>query len=117
MLLLGVYVAPSLVHAQDPQGFQAGLDKVKTLAGDSGLNTKQQTAPEILQSIVSWLLTLLGTVALMSLLYGGFLYITSQGDEDVARKAKTIILYSIIGIIIIGLSGVIVNVVISIATK
>jgi hypothetical protein len=62
-------------------------------------------------------MSLIATFALVSLLYGGFLYITSQGEENKAEKAKTIILYSIIGIIIIGLSAIVVNVVISVATS
>jgi hypothetical protein len=54
---------------------------------------------------------------MMSLLYGGYLYISSQGDESSVTKAKSILLYSIIGIILIGLSAVIVNTVISVATQ
>ncbi len=108
--------APSLVYAADPTGFQGGLDQVKQVASDNKLNQGQSTK-QILQTIVAWLMSLLGTVALMSLLYGGYLYITAQGEEGNVEKAKSIILYSTIGIILIGLSAVIVNVVISVATQ
>ena len=115
---LGASCAP--VHAQsgsDPQGFNAGLDSVKQIAGQNGLNNKQQTTKEILQTIVAWLTSLLATVALISIVYGGYLYISSQGDEGNVSKGKAILLYSIIGLIIVGLAGVIVNVVISVATQ
>jgi voltage-gated potassium channel Kch len=106
----------SYVHAADPQSFKDGLKNVSTLAGDNGL-AKAQSTKQILQTIVAWLTSLLATVAMMSLLYGGYLYISSQGDESSVTKAKSILLYSIIGIILIGLSAVIVNTVISVATQ
>ncbi len=118
MFAFGASCAP--VNAQggsDPQGFSAGLDSVKQIAGQNGLNDKQQTTKEILQTIVAWLTSLLATVALISIVYGGYLYISSQGDEGSVSRGKAILLYSILGLIIVGLSGVIVNVVIDVATK
>ncbi|HSX24789.1 MAG TPA: pilin [Candidatus Andersenbacteria bacterium] len=116
-VLLFTACMPIFVYATDPTDFTTGLNDVKTLAGQSGLNDKQQTTKQILQTIVAWLMSLLGTIALISLLYGGYLYITAQGEEGNVEKAKSIILYSTIGIILIGLSAVIVNVVISVATQ
>lgn len=114
--ITGLCIAPEIIHAQDSQGFSAGLNEVKKLAGEQKLSSAKSTK-EILQSIVAWLTSLLGTVALISLVYGGYLYISSQGDEGNVAKGKAIILYSVIGIILVGLAGVIVNVVISVATQ
>lgn len=96
--------------------FFGGLDDVQQVAIDNKLSGKS-SAKEILQNIVKWLLTLVGTIATISLLYGGYLYITSQGEEDQAKQAKHIILYSVIGIIVIGISAIIVNVVINVVTQ
>ncbi len=101
--------------AKDPNTFFGGISAVGDLAKTNKLAPAKSTK-EILQTIVKWLLTLTGTIATISLVYGGFLYITSQGEENKAEQAKNIILYSVIGIIIIGISAVIVNVVINIAT-
>lgn len=118
--LIGVVLlSPPVSYAQssqDPQGFQQGLDQVKNVASSNGLS-QAKTSKQILQNLVAWLTSLLGTIALISLLYGGYLYISSQGDEGNVEKAKAILLYSIIGLIIVGLAGVIVNVVISVATQ
>lgn len=101
-------------HAQgDPTSFTAGLDSIKSVAEENKLGEARSTK-EILQTIVKWLLSLVGTIAVISLVYGGFLYITSQGEENKAEQAKRIILYSVIGLLIIGLSAIIVNVVISV---
>lgn len=119
--LLLVLAQPSFALAQgtikNPANFGAGLKTLESVAKDNELNTSKASTKEILQTIVKWLLTLTGTIATISLLYGGFLYITSQGEESKAEQAKNIILYSVIGIIIIGISAVVVNVVINIATK
>ena len=119
--VLGLSLVPNVVHAQqsggsDPTSFTDGLNQVKQVASENKLN-QGQSSKQILQNIVAWLTSLLGTVALISLLYGGYLYISSQGDEGNVEKAKSILLYSIIGLILVGLAGVIVNVVISIATQ
>lgn len=60
-------------------------------------------------TIVEALLALVGIVAAIYLVLGGVRYILSEGDENKAEKAKNTILYAIIGIIVIGLSALIVN--------
>lgn len=102
------------VYAQN--SFAEGIQQVEGLAQSNKLS-EASSAKDILQNIVKWLLTLVGTIATISLLYGGFLYITSEGEEDKASQAKHIILYSVIGIIIIGISAIIVNVVINVVTQ
>ncbi len=97
--------------------FGGGLEALKKIAEKNKLNTTQTSTKGILQTITQWLLSLVGTIAVISLLYGGFLYITSQGEEGPVEKAKHIILYSVIGIIIIGVSAIIVNVAINVATQ
>jgi TRAP-type C4-dicarboxylate transport system permease small subunit len=63
-------------------------------------------------TIVNIFLLLAGLVAAIFLIIGGVRYITSQGDEDAAGKAKQTVLYAVIGLIVIGLSAAIVNFVI-----
>jgi len=48
-------------------------------------------------------------IAAVMLVIGGVRYIISQGDEGQTEKAKNTILYALIGLIVIGLSAVIVN--------
>lgn len=106
------FMTPVLAQG-DPASFNEGLSKIREIQGENEL-ASGRSAKDIMLSIVRWLMSLIGTIAVISLLYGGFLYITSQGDDHKTEQAKSIILYSIIGIIIIGISAVVVNVVISI---
>ncbi len=113
LITLILLTTASLPISQTAYAQGGGLSTVKDIANQNELG-EDKSAKEILQTIVKWLLSLVATIAVISLVYGGFKYITSQGDENQAQQAKNIILYSVIGLIIIGLSAIIVNVVISI---
>ena len=65
-----------------------------------GLETPQ--SPQILAAlIIQTLLGLLGIISVAMILYAGYLYLTSQGQEPVLKKAKGILTTAIIGIVII----------------
>ena len=64
---------------------------------------------EALRTIVNFALFFLGIVATIMVIFGGFLYVTSAGDEGKAEKGKNIIMYAAIGILIILVSFALVN--------
>lgn len=109
-----VILLASLLWAPTPllAALSDGFNLAKTIATDNDLSTSE---PKILvESVIDTLLGFAGLVALAAIIYGGFLYITSAGDEDRAAKGKKVVLYAVIGLILIGLSAVIVNIVIDI---
>jgi amino acid transporter len=57
-------------------------------------------------------LGIVGILAVAYLIYGGFRYITSAGNEETAEEAKKIIQNAIIGLIVIILSYIIITVII-----
>jgi hypothetical protein len=59
--------------------------------------------------LIGGFLSLVAMIAMVVLVWAGVKYITAQGDEDEARRAKMIFLYTIVGLIVMGLSGVAVN--------
>jgi len=79
-------------------------DRPTNLTGDDGGSLK--TA---LRTVLNFFLFFLGIVATGMLIYGGFLYITSGGDDSGAEKGKKIIIYAAIGAIIILISFAIVK--------
>lgn len=54
--------------------------------------------------LVRALMYFAGVVLLIVLIYGGFLYMTSGGNEEQSNKAKTLIRDAVIGIIVVALS-------------
>lgn len=67
--------------------------------------------------IVNWFLLFLGLVATGFLVYGGFLYVTSAGNDENINKAKKIIIYAAVGILIIVLAAVLVNALVDIVAS
>lgn len=101
-LLALVLVVPVAVHAQG-----GNLPTVQ------GLNVAGGTLIGAITRIINVLLTLAAIVAAVYIIIGGVKYITSGGDEDKAGEAKQTILYALIGLIVIGLSAVLANFVIT----
>jgi hypothetical protein len=60
-----------------------------------------------------WLWIIIGLVAFMVLLYGGFLLMTSKGDAKALKKAQDLILYAVLGIAIAIFAYLIVNVLVN----
>src|SRR5262249_50546439 len=61
--------------------------------------------------IINVLLGIAGLVAVLFVIIGGFQYMTSAGNEELAERGKRNLQNAIIGVVIIVLSFVIVNVV------
>ena len=59
--------------------------------------------------VINIVLYLVGAIALLMLVYGGFMYIISGGNEDTIEKAKKILTYAIVGVVVVIISYVVVN--------
>lgn len=57
-----------------------------------------------IQRFINYVLILAGVLALGGIVYGGFLYIFSAGEESRIQQGKNAVTYSIIGLVVIGLS-------------
>lgn len=64
---------------------------------------------QVITRVVNVFLAIVAIIAVIFVIWGGVQYIISGGDEGKAESAKKTILYAIVGIIIIGLSAVVVN--------
>jgi TRAP-type C4-dicarboxylate transport system permease small subunit len=60
-----------------------------------------KTIPEIIGVIIAAFLSLLGIIFLILIIYGGFLWMTSAGNETKVLKAKKTLTQATIGLIII----------------
>jgi hypothetical protein len=73
---------------------------VTEIATNAGLSTAD-SLPEIIGRVISVMLGLLGIVFVVLVVYAGFLYLTSNGEEGNVKKAKKLLTQAIIGLIII----------------
>ncbi len=67
----------------------------------------------LLLFLINLALGIVGTLAIAFIIYGGFQYITSRGDEEQASAGKKTLTNAIIGLVIVILSYTIVTVIYS----
>ncbi len=63
-------------------------------------------------ALITWtnfFLGFLSIIAMLSMIYAGFLYITAAGNDEQAQKAKKIIIWVVTGIIVILIAYALVN--------
>ena len=110
-------LTPSAISVMASGGFLQGDVLTQTtegsgLAGAGKANAGNQL-PVIIGQMVNVILSVLGLILLVYLLYGGYLWMTSGGDSEGVKKAKTMITNAVIGLVIITLSVVITSYVVS----
>ncbi|MDP4001379.1 MAG: hypothetical protein Q8P83_04025 [bacterium] len=97
-IILLLIVLPALVFAQ-----QIVPHNPTPLPGNSS-----SKIIDLVQMFINIALAIVGITAVAFLIYGGFRYITSAGNEEASETAKKVIKNSIIGLIIVVLSYIIV---------
>ncbi|HTX87268.1 MAG TPA: hypothetical protein VMC41_04370 [Candidatus Nanoarchaeia archaeon] len=93
--LLGFLILPYFVFASSPID---ALQNVGAKAGYASANST--TISSIAGLIVNSVLSLLGIIFIILIVYAGIVWMTSSGDEAKIEKAQKILRNSIIGLII-----------------
>lgn len=55
-------------------------------------------------AFIEWLLSIAGSVALLMLIYGGIVYITSAGNPGKAEQGKRIVTWTLYGLLVVLMS-------------
>ena len=55
---------------------------------------------QLLVNIINWITRIIGLVAILMIMYGGILYMVSEGEDDKIAKAKKTIFWAVIGLAI-----------------
>ena len=110
-----VPLVPSAVYAADDEigdclsqgsGLDASIDDGCT-ATDTDTGT--QKIQDIVTLVVNIFSVIVGIVAVIMIIWGGFKYITSGGDSSNVSSAKNTIIYAIIGLVVVALAQFIVQ--------
>lgn len=88
------FIMPAIVFAQ--ADFNSGLDTLKT---ETGMGDTELVP--MIGGIINVIMGLLGVVAVLVILYGGFMWMTAAGNEEKVGKAKKLIIAGIIGLVVI----------------
>jgi ABC-type Fe3+ transport system permease subunit len=95
-----VVVEPQLALAQSTD------EACDAIGGCSGGESDLQRIIELVVNIFS---VIIGIVAVIMIMYGGFKYITSGGDSSQTASAKNTVIYAIIGLVIVALAQFLVH--------
>jgi hypothetical protein len=102
-----LFVDPAMAQMINP------LDNPNEIAQVTG---NDGSLRQMILKYINFFLYFLGLVATAFVIYGGFLYITSQGEDGNVEKAKKILTFAAIGIFIILISFALINTVLTAGT-
>lgn len=103
ILFIGIfYFTPVLAQSNTVDTF--GIEAV-----DSSISLGSDDIRVTIAKIIRAVLGLLGLIAVIIVIYGGFVYMTSGGEEDKIAKGKKILINGVIGLVIILMSLIIVQ--------
>ena len=109
--ILTICALPSLTLAGLEEDINYQLDPIADVYGQSGTVHEGSLAITIAQ-IIKAVLTLLGIIFIALIVYAGFVWMTSAGNDDKINRAKKTIVAAIIGAAIVILAYAITNFVI-----
>lgn len=105
VVLAPIYVPVAVAHAGLVDTF------VNNCPQDTGVRCSEGSIASIFRLIINWALAIAFIAAVIMLIYGGFRYITSAGNQETAKTGRDAIINSLIGVVIIVLSYIIVQIV------
>ena len=82
----------------------------------SNTGLSDQGVDVIIKNLLLWLLGIFGFIAIMGFIISGIQYLTSAGDEEAVKKAKSTMKWSLVGVVV-ALSGLVVVLAVDAALK
>ena len=75
-------------------------EDMKKIAGCNEPTGKNKDVVEIVQSGVNVVISLVGMLAVFSISYGGFTYITAQSDPAKIKRGKDMVVYAVVALVV-----------------
>lgn len=113
-LALFAFISSVPASAQSPLAPTCGRAAGQTpcaIVGDAGVTGTKEGLSAIILQVATSAVYILGAIAVLFLVYGGFLYVTDGGDGKKATQGGTIFRNAVIGLIIAIAAGAVVSVV------
>ncbi len=104
LTILLLFVVPFVAFSQP------NLDNLDKAAGNAGVKSDRfSSVPVAIGTVLDTAISFIGVIFLILTIYGGFLWMTSGGDSEKAKKGAGYIKSGVIGVLIIMLSYVMVR--------
>jgi len=95
---------------------QAATNDNNSIDCTSSTNVDASGIGSLANKIVNIFSIVVGAIAVIMIIYGGFRYITSGGDSGSVGNAKNTLIYAIVGLVIVALAQLIVHFVLNTAS-
>jgi hypothetical protein len=120
----GIISAPAAAQSNNNlivSGLCQGVNlKISESSGTSGCNQGGESITDkinkFLKRLINIISAIIGVVAVIMIIFGGFRYVTSGGNDSSVTSAKNTILYAIIGLIIVALAQLLVRFVLNLVS-
>lgn len=113
-LLLFAFSTTTAVAGTATDQIRKGVD---TAAGEDKTTAKPGDLTSFIARIINIISVVVGVIAVLMLIFGGFRYVASGGNDSSVAAAKNTIVYAIIGLVIVAMAQVIVKFVLTTATQ
>lgn len=107
----------SNIQGQVSNGIDVAGSSNAGTAGSCGGSGIQQGIQNTAKVAINILSIVVGVVAVIMIIYGGFRYITSGGESGNVEGAKKTLLFAIVGLVIVALAQIIVHWVLNTSTQ
>jgi hypothetical protein len=110
--VLGIGLAAPALAQTSPEiteGLCAGVNLDINNPDCKTTDEASQRINNLIRRVINFLSLIVGVVAVIMIIIGGFRYITSGGSDTGVTSAKNTILYAIIGLIIVALAQLLVR--------
>jgi hypothetical protein len=87
----------------------SNLDLSKAGTDCTSAASAGQSATDIIKKVITILSVVIGAIAVVMIIIGGFRYVTSAGNAEGTKAARNTILYAIVGLIVVALAQIIVH--------
>jgi cbb3-type cytochrome oxidase subunit 3 len=101
LFALFLFSAPQISSAEGESSFKKSLDATANATGHKSSAGLSADLPTTIGKIISLVLSFIGVIFLILMIYAGYIWMLARGNEQQIEKARNIILSSIIGLIIV----------------
>lgn len=112
LLVFGLLAVSPVMVGADTDASDAVCDTLKG-AGEQGCGNGGTQINSILRTVLTILSFVAGIAAVIMIIVAGIKFITSRGDSSAVASARSTVIYAIVGIVIVVLSQIIVQFVLS----
>ena len=75
-------------------------EDMKKIAGCEKASGKNKNVVDLVQSGVNVVISLVGMLAVFSIIYGGYTYITAQSDPAKIKRGKDMVVYAVVALVV-----------------